>query len=83
MTDAVPTTNHTVIRRWVESREGRPVKSANGALRIDFKVSEEEFEAIGWDEFFVIFEQRRLAFLHQDLLENGGPSRFNTFVERQ
>ena len=83
MTDAVPTTNHTVIRRWVESRQGWPAKSAGGALRIDFKVADEEIVAIGWDEFFVIFEQRKLAFLHQDLLDNGGTSRFNTFRERQ
>lgn len=82
MTEAVTTTNHKVIRKWVESREGRPAVVGGGVLRIDFGDAEEGFRTVSWDEFFNIFEDRKLAFLHQDLLDNGQVSRFNKLIER-
>lgn len=82
MTEAVSTTNHTVIRNWTESRNGRPALAADGILRIDFQEREEQFEEIDWDRFFDIFEDRKLAFLHQDMLDDGKISRFNKFVQR-
>lgn len=82
MTEAVATTSHRVIRNWVESREGHPAKVAGGVLRIDFGEQEGGFQQIDWDEFFDIFEDRKLAFLHQDMLDDGKVSRFNKFVER-
>lgn len=82
MTEAVKTTNHEVIRNWTESRDGHPAKAGGGVLRIDFGEPEETLEEIGWDEFFQIFDQEKLAFLHQDMLDNGKISRFNKFVAR-
>jgi hypothetical protein len=35
-----------------------------------------------WDEFFTVFEDRKLAFLYQEKSEDGGVSRFNKFVSR-
>lgn len=82
MTDAVATTNHTLIRKWAESRDGHPALAGQRALRIDFGEPEDRLQAIEWDRFFDIFEKEKLAFLHQDMLDNGKTSRFNKFVAR-
>lgn len=86
MSEAVTTTDHEEIRRWVEDRGGRPsrVKTAQpgGILRIDFGEAEEELEEIGWDRFFEIFESNDLSFLYQQKTSGGDESRFNKFIER-
>lgn len=86
MSEAVTTTDHNEIRRWVEARKGRPARvktsGEGGVLRIDFGEAEENLEEIGWDEFFQIFDDNDLAFLHQDKTSSGGTSRFNKFVNR-
>ncbi|MEY8840725.1 hypothetical protein AB9K41_17015 [Cribrihabitans sp. XS_ASV171] len=87
MSEATSTTNHEVIRAWVEARNGHPSRVSGsgegGILRIDFDPRDESLEPVGWDEFFAIFEDRRLAFLHQDMTEDGQISRFNKFVDRE
>lgn len=87
MSEASTTTNHDEIRKWVEERSGRPaaVRTAQqgGILRIDFGEPDDALEPIDWDEFFEIFEDNNLAFLHQDKTNNGQLSRFNKFVERE
>jgi len=86
------TTNHNVIRRWIESRDGRPAvvkqtqskgKSA-GLLRVDFPGyrGKEGLKDISWDEFFRTFDENDLAFLYQDKTATGRPSRFNKFVSK-
>jgi hypothetical protein len=87
MSEATKTNDHKVIKEWIEKREGRPskitsAKNEGGILRIDFGEDEPEFEQIKWDEFFEIFDDNRLSFLHQDRTEDGKLSRFNKFVER-
>ncbi|ABR63205.1 hypothetical protein GOC91_00795 [Sinorhizobium medicae] len=88
MTAAMTTTNHDTIRKWIEAREGQParVKNANegggGLLRVDFGKPEDTLEKISWDEFFKIFDEEKLAFLHQDMTEDGQTSRFCKFVNR-
>jgi hypothetical protein len=86
MSEAKTTTNHDEIRKWAEARGGRPSRVRNlgdgGILRIDFGEPEEELEEIGWDRFFEIFDENRLAFLHQDKTSDGGTSRFNKLVNR-
>lgn len=86
MSQAVKTTNHDEIRQWAEDRGGRPATvrtrgRKGGILRIDFGEPEENLEEISWDEFFRIFEDSQLAFLHQDEIE-GEESRFSKFVSR-
>jgi hypothetical protein len=82
MAEATTTTDHEAIRAWVEDRDGRPTAvrtgDEGGILRIDFGDAEEALEPIEWDEFFRIFDDNNLAFLHQE----EGRSRFNKFVER-
>ena len=86
MAEATTTTNHDEIRQWIEERDGRPAavrtKGKGGILRVDFGEPEENLEPIEWDEFFQIFDNNKLAFLHQDNTGGGKVSRFNKFVER-
>ena len=86
MSSSETTTDHKAIRAWAEERKGKPAVirtgGKGGVLRIDFGEKEEEFDAIGWDEFFKIFDESKLAFLYQDKTQDGKTSRFNKFVER-
>ena len=84
---AQTTTDHEVIRRWVEERGGFPatVKRTHGQddpglLRIDFPgySGETSLERIEWDEWFKGFEDNDLAFLYEDAPEN----RFNKLISR-
>ncbi|WP_395773516.1 hypothetical protein [Agrobacterium pusense] len=85
MTESATTTDHDTIRKWAEQRDGHPAKvdvsGDAGILRIDFGEPEDALKAITWDEFFEIFEDRKLAFLYQDET-SGGESRFNKFISR-
>ncbi len=51
-----------------------------GILRIDFPgfSGERTLKPVSWDEWFEVFDQRKLAFLYQDEQE----SRFNKLVRR-
>lgn len=86
MASATRTTDHDTIREWVEAREGRPARvkggGEGGILRIDFGEPEENLESLSWDEFFAVFDENELAFLHQDETADGRTSRFNKFVDR-
>ncbi len=90
MSQAKTTTDHKEIKRWIEARQGRPTVveatkggDGEGLLRIDFREPDDKLEEIGWDEFFKTFEDRKLAFLHQDKTADGKPSRFFKFVHRE
>ncbi|MGJ3251430.1 MAG: hypothetical protein ACFE0J_09900 [Elainellaceae cyanobacterium] len=85
------TTDHKIIKQWVESRGGYPatVKATGdtddpGVLQIDFPEygDEESLERIHWDAFFEKFEDKQLAFLYQDQLSSGEESRFFKFISR-
>lgn len=86
MSEAKSTTNHDQIRRWIEAREGRPARvntpGEGGILRVDFGEAEENLEEISWEEFFSIFDENELAFLHQDKTTDGRTSRFSKFISR-
>jgi hypothetical protein len=85
MAEAKTTTDHDEIRRWVESRGGRPAHVAEtgeagdaGVLRIDFADPDDRLEELSWDDWFEAFEESKLAFLYQE----EGDSRFNKLVAR-
>ena len=82
MASAHPETDHAAIRRWTESHGGRPAKrdreGADGILRVDFQEPEPGLTEIDWEEFFAIFEERRLALL----LPDDARSRWSRFVSR-
>jgi hypothetical protein len=86
MSEARSTTNHDEIRRWIEERQGRPARvkdsGQGGILRVDFREPDESLSELSWDEFFQIFDDNDLAFLHQDKTSDGKTSRFNKFVDK-
>ncbi|MEK0086025.1 hypothetical protein [Benzoatithermus flavus] len=70
------TTDHDAIRKWAESKGGRPAAVARthqggdvGIIRIMFPdAPNSEHDAlteITWDEFFEEFEERELALLYE------------------
>jgi hypothetical protein len=88
MSSATTSTDHDFIRKWIEKRGGRPSKvkgterdDGEGILRVDFRDPDDKLEQISWEEFFETFEDRQLAFLHQDE-KNDNLSRFFKFVHR-
>ena len=87
MSTAETTTDHDAIRKWVEERDGQPARvdasGGPGILRIDFAERDADLAPISWEEFFKIFDESDLAFLHQDKTEDGKTSRFNKFVDRE
>lgn len=86
MSNSSSKTNHDKIRKWAEARNGKPsvvrTQGKGGILRIDFGEPEENLERIDWVEFFEIFDNSKLAFLHQEETDDGAQSRFNKFVSR-
>ena len=82
------TTDHDVIRAWAEARGGRPATvsgtedsgQGGGVLRIEFDASEERLDDADWDEFFAVFDDRKLAFVYQEQTSDGQTSRFNKMV---
>ena len=85
------TTDHELIRRWVEERGGHPacVKGTGGIedagiVRIDFPgySGEGTLQRISWAEFFRKFEDSNLALLYDESERSGDKSRFNKLVYR-
>lgn len=88
---SLTTTDHDEIRRWAESRQGRPCVVRNGEggrgpgiLRIDFPggVGDDRLEEIPWEEFFQVFDRHLLAFLYQEKTADGRQSRFSRLIAR-
>jgi hypothetical protein len=85
------TTDHQVIRNWVESRGGKPAVAKSiphnhrlGVLRIEFSDfgGDEVIETVEWEEWFATFDNRELAFLYQETTVDGHQSRFYKPVSR-
>jgi hypothetical protein len=86
------TTDHDKIRNWVESRGGVPATVEEtagdqnvGVLRIDFPYGDRDdnLSTISWESFFEKFDQKKLAFLHDEETATGEQSRFCKFVARE
>ena len=86
MSSARTTTSHETIRKWVDQHGGHPAivrtGSKGGVLRIDFDEpggnDDTRLERIGCDEFFRVFDDSDVTFLHGE-----GDSRFNKFVAKE
>jgi hypothetical protein len=86
------TTDHEEIRKWVESRGGKPASVAGtakgkeeaGLLRIDFPggASNPPLEPISWEDFFEKFDNEKLALIYQEEKADGEASTFCKFVAR-
>ena len=79
MANARTTTDHEKIRRWTESRGGRPtqVVGTGGMLRIDFSANNVRLSEISWDEFFEKFDRSHVEFLY----DPDPSSYFNRFID--
>jgi hypothetical protein len=90
MSASKTTTDLKVIKKWAEEREGKPTKvkgvggEVDGIIRIDFPgySGEDSLEDISWEEWYKIFQDRKLAFLYQDETSSGKESRFFKLVNR-
>lgn len=91
MSAAIRTTDHEVIKNWVESRGGSPAVVRDtakagraGILRVDLPrgAGEESLEHVSWDDWFQTFDDNELAFLYQDETEEGSTSMFSKLVRR-
>jgi glutathione synthase/RimK-type ligase-like ATP-grasp enzyme len=89
MSTSHTTTDHKQIRKWVETRGGRPAvvkgpegSDGEGILRIEFQHGD-KLEDIDWETFFETFDDRNLAFLYQDKTADNKESRFFKFVKRE
>jgi len=62
----------------------RTNRAGGGVLRIDFPgfTGQGTLKPGSWDEWFRVFDERRLAFLCQDRTEDGRISRFFKLVDR-
>ncbi len=82
--------NHDEIRKWVEQRGGKPAVvqgtggSGPGLLRINFPGygNNKSLREISWDDFFKIFDDKKLEFLYQETTVDGKESRFFKFIRR-
>lgn len=90
MASSQTTTDLKEIKKWAEERKGKPSKvkgvggKDDGIIRINFPgySGEDTLEDISWDEWYEIFNDRKLAFLYQDKTADGKESRFFKLVER-
>ena len=87
------TTDHDVIRAWIEARGGRPAavegtgdgdhEQDAGLLRIEFRDDGDALDEVDWEPFFRTFDDRELAFVYQEQTSDGEQSRFSKFVRRE
>lgn len=94
MAQAKVTTDHDEIRKWAQTRGGRPAvvrstqsKDATGIIRIEFpgapNAKDDALEEISWEEFFEKFDESDLALLYQEETAGGRRSNFNKLVGRE
>ena len=87
--DVRRTTDHEEIERWIEERQGTPaiIESTwdgnTAVLSIDFGEPNNALMEVSWDEFFRIFDESDLEFLHLTHAADGSSSRVYEFVERE
>lgn len=85
MASSEQTTDHAAIKSWTEQHDGVPAviddDGKTKVLRIHFPDAsndDDSFTEVEWEEFFEIFEDSKLSFLHS----TDGESTFHKFVGR-
>lgn len=88
------TTDHDEIRKWAESRGGKPATvegtgsagDGAGVIRLMFpdnpQSADDKLSEIGWDEWFEKFDESKLALVYQEKTNDGKQSSFNKLVSR-
>jgi hypothetical protein len=79
------TTDHDVIRKWAEARDGIPStvegtkqRETLAVLRFDFPLGGRGggLRHVSWDEWFKAFDKRQLNFIYQEQMSDGRQSNF-------
>lgn len=81
------TRSHEVIQRWADERKAVPSTVPEtgpddrpGVLRFNFPgYGGDRLEAISWEDFFRVFDERKLVFLFQEHKSDGSQSNFFRF----
>ena len=88
------TTDHDEIKKWAESRGGKPaqVKGTEnkgddaGLIRLMFPdnahSNDDKLEEVEWQDWFSKFDESKLALVYQDKTADGKKSSFNKLVSR-
>lgn len=85
------TTDHKIIRQWVEARGGVPVHVRNNETPtedewvLDFLFHDKKdirYKQLTWSEFFRSFDQSHLAFEYDDGTEAIEENQFYKFISR-
>ncbi len=84
---SLATRDHEVIMRWAADRGAVPATVGPGdekhpprRLRFDFPGGASKgLRPVSWDDFFAVFDRRKLVFLFQEHLRNGNQSNFFQF----
>jgi len=85
-------TDHDQIRKWAEARQAQPAcvkgtdtEDGSCLLRLDFPgySGEGSLQSIPWDQWFRVFDQRKLALIVEDRMADGKPGNFNKLVSRE
>jgi hypothetical protein len=86
------TTDHDQIKRWAESRDGKPATVRDtsrgefaGLLRFKFPTIDDDdnLEEVSWDHFFDKFDNQELAMIYKDETKHGDTSHFFKFVSKE
>jgi hypothetical protein len=80
------TRSHEVVEDWASRRDAQPAAATRGpdgrprVLRFDFAGGPDKgggsLEAISWDEWWQVFDERDLAFVYQETKSDGNDSNF-------
>lgn len=63
------TAKHEKIKAWAESRGAIParVKGTSDALKLKIGDDEKSWEAISWDDWLSVFDEKEFAFVYEEL----------------
>jgi hypothetical protein len=90
--ESLATRSHDVILSWANDRNAMPATVPNtevdsylGALRFDIPGfgSGQNLEHVSWSEWFATFDDRQLAMIFQERLQNGRQSSFFHFCRAE
>jgi hypothetical protein len=62
------TAKHEVIRAWAQARNAQParVRGTSDALKLKIGDDEKSWEAITWDDWFAVFDEKEFAFVFEE-----------------
>ncbi len=87
-TEIKTTTDHQLIRAWIERRGGFPAVSKQTKTKLRLSIhfpgysDPEALEEVTWSGFFKLFDVQRQTFSYRERTPDRKISRFNKFASR-